>query len=65
VSVGTNTTSGPTLDACRDARIDGLESALAILAAMALGALFFAQRIPTIQPGKPQLGAGPAAEPAS
>ena len=35
----------------RDARIDGLRSALAILALLALVALFFAQRIPTTQPG--------------
>ena len=44
------------LEAYRDARIDGLESALAILAALALVALFYAQRIPTTQPGaKPRL----------
>ncbi len=44
------------LEAYRSARIDGLESALAILAALALVALFYAQRIPTTQPGaKPQL----------
>jgi hypothetical protein len=39
------------LDAYRDARIDGLRSSLAILAAAAILALFYAQRIPTIQPG--------------
>jgi MFS family permease len=38
------------LDAYRDARIDGLRSALAILAVLAVCALFFAQRIPTTQP---------------
>jgi EmrB/QacA subfamily drug resistance transporter len=38
------------LDAYRDARIDGLRSALAILAIMALVALFLAQRIPSTQP---------------
>ena len=44
-------TSDAALDAYRDARIDGLRSALAILALLAIGALFFAQRIPTTQPG--------------
>jgi Na+/melibiose symporter-like transporter len=39
------------LEAYRDARIDGLHSALAILAALTLGALFFTQRIPETQPG--------------
>jgi EmrB/QacA subfamily drug resistance transporter len=39
------------LDAYRDARIDGLRSSLAILAAAAIISLFYAQRIPTIQPG--------------
>jgi len=39
------------LDAYRSARIDGLRSALAILAALVIGALFFAQRVPTTQPG--------------
>jgi MFS family permease len=39
------------LDAYRDARIDGLQSALAILALLAIVALFAAQRIPTKQPG--------------
>src|SRR5262245_46684166 len=39
------------LDDYRSARIDGLESALAILALMALIALFLAQRIPRTQPG--------------
>jgi Na+/melibiose symporter-like transporter len=38
------------LDAYRDARLDGLRSALAILAVLALAALFLAQRIPTTQP---------------
>ena len=44
-------TTNATLDAYRDARIDGLKSALAILAAAAIGALFLAQRVPTVQPG--------------
>ena len=35
----------------RDARIAGLRSALAILALLAIVALFLAQRIPTRQPG--------------
>ena len=39
------------LDAYADARLDGLRSALAILAVLAIVALFFAQRIPTTQPG--------------
>jgi MFS family permease len=50
--------SDAALDAYRVARIDGLESSLAILAALALIALFYAQRIPTTQPGaaaQPQL----------
>jgi len=34
-----------------DARIDGLRTALALLAAIAIGALFFTQRIPKTQPG--------------
>ncbi len=45
-------TTDAALDAYRSARIDGLRSALAILAALVIGALFFAQRIPTIQPGR-------------
>jgi hypothetical protein len=44
-------TTDEALDAYQGARIDGLKSALAILAAAMLVALFFAQRIPTIQPG--------------
>jgi MFS family permease len=39
------------LDAYRDARIDGLRSALAILAVLAIVALFLAQRIPPTQAG--------------
>ena len=45
-------TSDAALDAYADARLDGLRSALAILAALCLGALFFAQRIPRTQPGR-------------
>jgi hypothetical protein len=44
-------TSDPALEAYGEARIDGLRSALAILAVLALNALLFAQRIPTTQPG--------------
>jgi Na+/melibiose symporter-like transporter len=46
------TTSDAALDAYADARIAGLRSALAILAVLALSALFFAQRIPSTQPGR-------------
>ena len=42
--------SDAALDAYREARIDGLRAALAILAVLAIVALFFAQRIPTTQP---------------
>jgi Na+/melibiose symporter-like transporter len=38
------------LEGYADARIDGLKSALAILALLSLGALFMAQRIPRAQP---------------
>jgi hypothetical protein len=44
-------TTQEALDAYRDARLEGLESALAILAVLALVALFLAQRIPRRQPG--------------
>ena len=44
-------TTDAALAAYQDARITGLRSALAILALMALIALFLAQRIPTVQPG--------------
>ena len=49
----TSETTEAALEAYRDARIDGLRSALAILAALALGALFFTQRIPSTQPRGP------------
>jgi MFS family permease len=39
------------LDSYSDARLDGLRAALAILAVLTILALFFAQRIPTTQPG--------------
>jgi hypothetical protein len=41
-----------TMEAYRSARIDGLQSALAILAFATLLALFFAQRLPTVPPGR-------------
>jgi hypothetical protein len=41
-----------TLTAYQEARIDGLRSALAILAVLVVLALFYAQRIPTKQPGR-------------
>jgi nucleoid-associated protein YgaU len=44
-------TTQATLDAYDDARLAGLRSALAILAALAIVALFFAQSIPTRPPG--------------
>jgi hypothetical protein len=49
----TSETTEAALEAYGDARIDGLRSALAILAALALGAPFFTQRIPSTQPGGP------------
>ena len=47
-------TSEQALDAYTSARIDGLKAALAILAVLVLVALFYAQRIPTVQPGAPE-----------
>jgi Na+/melibiose symporter-like transporter len=44
-------TTEQALAAYSDARIDGLKNALAILALLVLGALFFAGRIPTRPPG--------------
>jgi MFS family permease len=44
-------TTDEALEAYGDARIDGLRTALAILAALTLVALFFTQRIPSVQPG--------------
>jgi hypothetical protein len=46
--------SDAALAAYRDARIDGLRTSLAILALLALVALFYAGRIPTTQPGAPK-----------
>jgi hypothetical protein len=45
-------TTDVALEAYGEARIEGLRTALAILAVLALSALFFAQRIPTRQPGR-------------
>jgi MFS family permease len=44
-------TSEHAVNAYRDARIKGLKSALAILSVLVLVALFYAQRIPSTQPG--------------
>jgi hypothetical protein len=41
-----------------DARIQRLQSALALLAGLALLALFFSGRIPTVQPAKQDAAAG-------
>jgi MFS family permease len=42
------------LDAYASARLEGLQTALAVLALLVLVALFTAQRIPTVQPGRSQ-----------
>jgi EmrB/QacA subfamily drug resistance transporter len=44
-------TTEAAVDAYADARIDGLRNALAILAALVIGALFFTTRIPATPPG--------------
>jgi Na+/melibiose symporter-like transporter len=49
--------------AYQDARIEGLRSALAILALLATVALFLAQRIPTVQPGRAAQGGAVRGEP--
>jgi MFS family permease len=46
--------SDDAINAYSDARIKGLKSALAILAVLAITALFYAQRIPTSQPSAAQ-----------
>jgi MFS family permease len=48
-----SSTTDAALDAYADARITGLRASLAILALLAIVALFFARRIPTRQPGSP------------
>jgi hypothetical protein len=45
-----NRAGNAALEAYREARISGLQQALAILAVLAIVALFTAQRIPTTQP---------------
>jgi MFS family permease len=45
-------TTDAALEAYADARIDGLRSALAILSALVIVALFFTNRIPRTQPGR-------------
>jgi hypothetical protein len=45
------TTSEAILDENEQARVDGLRSALALLAIIAVIALFFTRRIPSSQPG--------------
>jgi EmrB/QacA subfamily drug resistance transporter len=56
-----SSTTDAAIDAYSSARIEGLTSALAILAVMALLALFFTSRIPDRQPGSEE--APPGAEP--
>jgi MFS family permease len=57
-------TTDEALEAYAGARIDGLRSALAILALLTLIALFFAQRVPTVQPGARKADAeAPSGEP--
>ena len=57
-------TTDEALEAYANARIDGLRSALAILALLTLIALFFAQRVPTVQPGARKADAeAPSGEP--
>jgi MFS family permease len=47
-----NKTTDAAIASYQDARLDGLRAALGILAIMAIVALLFANRIPTVQPGK-------------
>ena len=49
-----SSTTEETLGAYKSARIDGLKAALAILGVPVMVALFYAQRIPTRQPGAPE-----------
>lgn len=55
--------SAAVVDANRTARIEGLDTALAVLALIALIPLFFTRRIPSTQPGSP--GGGSEAPPAA
>jgi hypothetical protein len=50
----TGKTAQAVVDENADARIDGLRSALAVLALIALVALFFGRSIPNTQPGAPE-----------
>jgi MFS family permease len=50
--------------AYQEARIAGLRSALAVLALLSIVALFLAQRIPSVQPGRAARDAGLPGEPA-
>ena len=54
-----NATTEAAIDAYADARIEGLEAALSILAVLVVLALFFTDRIPVTQPKS----ADPAADP--
>jgi hypothetical protein len=49
--VSSTKTTNAAVDAYSEARLDGLRAALAILALLAMCALFAAQRIPETQPG--------------
>jgi hypothetical protein len=54
----TGATATAIVDENAQARIDGLRQALAVLAVIALFALFFARSIPTVQPGSGGAGDG-------
>jgi MFS family permease len=56
-----NRATDDAIAAYQDARIAGLKSALAVLALLSVVALFFAQRIPTVQPGRGSSAEDPAA----
>jgi hypothetical protein len=47
---------GPVEKGSRDARLDGLRTALALLALFAVVALFFTRRVPDQQPGSVATG---------
>ncbi|HWJ98584.1 MAG TPA: hypothetical protein VNQ33_10525, partial [Acidimicrobiales bacterium] len=52
------------VDANRQARIDGLDTALAVLAMLAIVSLFFTRRLPDAQPTGGDAAAGTPPEPA-